>query len=181
MKRILCKHGLLSAVVVFVMAAILPVAVAAQPASAEENRAAVQTRLADAKLRACQKRQTAITNIMMRIAHRGQKQLDLFSTIAERTETFYTNKGKTLSDYDALVADVAAKKAAAQTMVDTIKSTSTTFDCSGDDPKGFVNAFLESLKNEITALKDYKTSVKNLIVGVKSVQGTTSSENGGQQ
>src|SRR6185369_3265620 len=105
-----------------------------------------------------------------RIATRGQKQLDLFSTIAERTETFYTNKGKTLSNYDALVADVNAKKAAAQTTVDATKTAVTVFKCDGTDPKGAAASFKDALKNEIDALKAYKTAVKNLIVGVKSVQ-----------
>ena len=133
------------------------------------------TKLAAAKLKACQKRETAINNVMSRIADRGQKQLDLFTTIATKTETFYTDKGKTLTNYDALLADVTGKQAAAQTAVDAVKASSVTFKCDGTDPKGAVSSFKEALKSEISALKDYKTSVKNLIVGVKSVQGVTTS------
>lgn len=132
-----------------------------------------QAHLAAAQLKSCQNRQKAITNIMARISDRGQKQLTLFGTIATRVETFYTNKGKTLSNYDTLVADVNTKQAAAQTTIDTIKTDSTGFSCDGTDPKGFVGTFKDSLKSEISALQDYRTSVKNLIVGVKSVQGTT--------
>ncbi len=142
---------------------------------ATDKKAAAQTKLADAKLKACQNREKAINNIMSRIADRGQKQLDLFNSIATKTETFYTDKGKTLSNYDALVADVTAKKAAAQTAVDAVKAKSSTFSCDGSDPKGTAAVFKDSLKGEISVLKDYKTSVKNLIVGVKSVQGTTTS------
>ena len=133
------------------------------------------TKLAGAELKACQNREKAINNILARISDRGQKQLDLFTTIATRTETFYTDKGKTLSNYNALVADVTAKKAAAQTEVDTIKADSITFKCDGTDPKGAVSSFKDALKSEIAALQAYRTSVKNLIVGVKSVQGTTTS------
>lgn len=134
-----------------------------------------QAHLAAAQLKSCQNRQKAITNIMARISDRGQKQLTLFGTIATRVETFYTDKGKTLNNYDTLVADVNAKQAAAQTTVGTIKSDSTGFSCDGTDPKGFVSTFKDSLKSEISALQDYRTSVKNLTVGVKSVQGTTTS------
>jgi hypothetical protein len=145
---------------------------------ATEKKAAAQTKLADAKLKACQNRERAIDNLMGRIADRGQKQLDLFSSIATKTETFYTEKGKTLSNYETLVSDVSAKKDAAQTAVDTVKANSVTFKCDGSDPKGMATTFKDSLKTEIAALKDYKTSVKNLIVGVKSVQSaTTSTEN----
>lgn len=137
---------------------------------ASQNQGA--TRLADAKLKACQNREKAITNIMSRIADRGQKQFTLFGTIADRTEAFYADKGNTLSNYDALVVDVNAKAIAAQAVLDTLKTNSTNFSCDGTDPKGFVDSFKSDLKAEISALQDYRTSVKNLIVGVKSVQGT---------
>jgi phosphotransferase system HPr-like phosphotransfer protein len=142
---------------------------------AADRKASAQTKLADAKLKACQKREKAINNIMSRVSDRGHKQLALFTSIATKTEAFYADKGKTLSDYDALVSDVTAKKAAAQTAVDAVKGESVTFKCDGTDPKGAAASFKEALKSEITALKDYKTSVKNLIVGVKSVQGATTS------
>jgi len=140
--------------------------------SAKEN---ANTRLTDTKLKMCQAHEKDITKIMGNLADRGQKQLTLFSTIAERTEKFYTEKGKTLSNYDTLVADVNAKKTAAQTAIDTVKSTTVEFKCDGTDPKGVASSFKTALKAEIAALKAYKTSVKNLIVGVKSVQSTTTS------
>ncbi len=146
-----------------------------QPAQATDAKANGQAHLAAAQLKACQNREKAITNIMSRVSDRGQKQLDLFTSIATKTETFYTDKGKTLSNYDALVSDVTAKQATAQTAVTAVTTDSTTFNCDGTDPKGVATTFKDALKSEITALKDYKTSVKNLIVGVKSVQGTTTS------
>jgi len=142
------------------------------------------TRLEAAKLKACQNREKAINNIMARMAERGSKQLGVLNKIAERTMAFYVDKGKTLSNYEALVAAVNDKKAAAQAAVDDLKASSVGFKCDGSDPKGAAQSFKDKLKAEIAALKDYKTAVKNLIVGVKSVQGTTSSSDnsqGGQQ
>jgi hypothetical protein len=134
-----------------------------------------QAHLVAAQLKSCQNRQKAITNIMARISDRGQKQLTLFGTIATRVEAFYTDKGKTLSNYDALVADVNAKAATAQIAVNATNSAGSGFSCDGTNPKGFVSLFQASLKSEISALQDYRTSVKNLTVGVKSVQGTVTS------
>lgn len=198
MKRATLKRSLFVGLAVLGLASTIPVLAQAIPAHAQEvqtnaeerkaeaqknaetRKAAAQTRLADAKLKACQNREKTVTNIMARLGERGQKQIDLFSTIADRTETFYTNKGKVLTNYDALVADVATKKAAAQATVDTVKSTSVEFKCDGADPKGVAATFKANLKAEIEAIKAYKTSMKNLIVGVKSAQGTTSSaDNGG--
>lgn len=184
---IIRKIGIVSASVLTLAltgAPALAVGVANEHASAQAASAGSQsdtagsqagTKLADAKLKACQNREKAINNILARIADRGQKQLDLFTTIATRTETFYTTKGKTLSNYDALVADVTAKQTAAQTTVTSIKSDSVSFKCDGTDPKGAITSFKTDLTSEISALKDYRTSVKNLIVGVKSVQSTTTS------
>ncbi|HET9722048.1 MAG TPA: hypothetical protein VFP32_03405 [Candidatus Saccharimonadales bacterium] len=138
------------------------------------------TKLTDAKLRACQNRQTAVNNIMSRIADRGQKQLNLFTTIAGRVETFYTTKQLSLGNYNALVSDVNSQKAAATTAVNTIQSDKVSFKCDGTDPHGAAQTFKNDLKSEISALQAYRTSVKNLIVGVKSVADTTSTQ-GGQQ
>jgi len=200
MRRFTIKHGLLVVVALFAISIAAPVGAGAVPARAQdaqnaaqerkdtaqanaaEKKEAAQTRLADTKLKSCEKRQKTIQNIMARIADRGTKQLDVFNKISERTQAFYVDKGKTLSNYDALLAEVTTKKAAAEAAVTTIKNSSVEFSCDGENPKGVVDGFKESLKAEIAALKDYKTAVKNLIVGVKSVQGTTSSsENGANE
>ena len=135
----------------------------------------IKTRLEGEKLKSCQNREKTITTIMSRIADRGQKQFDLFTTIADKTETFYKEKGNTVATYDTLTADLAAKKATAQATIDTVNANKATFKCDETNPRGIVSSFKESLKAEISALKEYRTAVKNLIVGVKSAQGTTAS------
>lgn len=144
-----------------------------------------QDRKDAAKAKQCARRQTVVNSITARIAARSQKQLDLFTTIATRVETFYTKSGKTLSNYDQLVAAVNTARTTAQQTVGTIKATTITLKCDGTDPNGAGASFKTALKSEIQALKAYRTAVKNLTVGVKSVQGTTSSGDtsnaGGQQ
>ena len=181
MKRIIIRNTVVAAIAVLSLSFVVAGPVAnAQNARAEEaqttaaeKKAAAQTRLADAKLKACQNRETAITNIMARMSDRGQKQIDLFTTITERVETFYTDKGKTLATYDSLVTPVTGAKTNTQTAVDATKAASMGFSCDSDNPKGFVDSFKVALKTQIDALNTYKTAVKNLIVGVKSVQSTT--------
>jgi hypothetical protein len=148
-----------------------PTDAGSQSATNASSRGA--TRLADAQLKSCQNREKAITNIMTRILDRGQKQASLFGTIASRTEAFYVKSGKTLSTYDALVADVNLKATTAQTALTTTTTDSTGFSCTGTDPKGFITTFKDSLKTEISVVQAYRTSVKNLIVGVKSIDSPT--------
>jgi hypothetical protein len=133
----------------------------------------VKAKLAADKLGICQKRETEITNIMARMGDRGQKQLDLFAGIATRAENFYTEKGKTLSNYDLPVTDVNNKEATAQLAVNAVKVATPSFKCDGDNPKATATSFKNIVKIQIDALNAYKQSVKNLIVGIKSVQSTT--------
>lgn len=153
----------------------------AEQAKADEKREVTRPKLADVKLKVCQKREKTIDNIMSRMGDRGVKQLDVFTKIADRTEVFYKKSGKVLDNYAALVAEVDATKAAAQAAVTAAQSTTVSFKCDGTDPKGVADSFKTSLEAQNQALKAYKTAVKNLIVGVKSVQGTTSSTEGSQQ
>jgi hypothetical protein len=133
----------------------------------QQNRGA---RLDAAKLRVCQNREKNIKGIMTRSVDRVTKQVTLFDKIAERTKAFYVDKGNVLTNYDELVAAADAAKAEATASLDDVKD-STTFTCSGEDPKGAAGTFKTEMKELIADLKAYRTAVKNLIVGVKSVQG----------
>lgn len=121
------------------------------------------------KLKLCEKHLTNINGTMGRLGERGQKQLDTFTTIATRVEAFYTKSGKTLDNYDALVAAVNAQKVVAQAAVDAVKADRANFKCDGTNPAGTAQTFKTDLQTEIQALKDYRTTIKNLITGVKSV------------
>ena len=141
----------------------------------QEHREVTATRLSEAKQRVCQNHKTTIANSMTRVSERAQKRVGVIEQITERAKAFYAQKGKTLSNYDALVAEVATKKADAQAAVESLKATAPTFDCSGDNPKGVVASFKERVQAVNKAFHAYRQAVKDLIVGIKSVQGTTSS------
>jgi hypothetical protein len=143
----------------------------------EERQENKQQRLEANKLRVCEQRKTKITAIMNRAVVRAERQLELFTTIAERVKNFYEEKGRTIANYDELVAAVDAAKADAEANLEVLKGLEP-FDCNAEDPKGNVEAFKLALKSINEDLKAYRTSVKNLIVGVKSAQSQTT---GGDQ
>ena len=134
-------------------------------AKMEEHKA----KLADNKLEVCKKHEAAINKNIQGTSDRRTKQLEFLNTVSERIQTFYTDKNLSLANYDALVADVNAKKAAAEQAIDTLKVTTVEFKCDGSDPKGVGEANKAARQPVIDALKAYKQSVKNLITGVKSV------------
>lgn len=135
--------------------------------------AEAQHRLQTAKLKACQNREKAINTRLQNIANRGDRQLKVFDTIATRVEKFADDKNAKPANYNDLTSQIDSQKAAAQAAVEKIKAESVSFKCDGTDPKGALQTFKTDLKAEISALKSYRTSVKNLIVGVKTALNTT--------
>ncbi|MDB5161385.1 MAG: hypothetical protein JWO96_765 [Candidatus Saccharibacteria bacterium] len=138
--------------------------------STQSKAQELNTKLDSNHLKNCKEREGDINSRLQRIAKRSQNQLDLFATIATRTETFYTDHKLSLSNYDTLVGAVNTQKAAAQAAVNQVKSDSVGFKCDGTDPKGALSTFKTDLKSETTALKNYRTAVKNLITGVRSAR-----------
>ena len=143
--------------------------------------AQAQTRLTDAKLKACQARENAITKRMTRLTELVMTIEGQFDAITQRTEEYYTSKvvpsGKIVANYDTLVADIQTKKTTVQTALTATQTNSTGFSCDGNDPKGLLTQFRTDMQTVRKALQDYRTSIKNLIVAVRSVIGTTEEAN----
>jgi ABC-type transporter Mla subunit MlaD len=149
----------------------------------EQARQQAQTRLTEAKLRACQAREDAIKKRASRLTQLATNMEGKFDKHAQRVEDYYTSKvvpsGKTVTNYDSLIADIDAKKAAVAAALSTAQNDADNFSCTGDDPKGQLTQFRKDMQAVKKALKDYRTSIKNLIVAVRLVTGTMERENKG--
>ena len=125
------------------------------------------------KLKVCQTKEKVIKNRLESLTRLVTNQQTKFDKIATRVENFYTAKvlptGKTLANYDALAADIDAKKAAVDSNLATAKTNADSFACGADDPKGALSGFREDMQSVKSALKEYRTSIKNLIVAVKGL------------
>lgn len=125
--------------------------------------------------KSCEARQASVVRIATRAVTRGNNIITVFTKITTQTEEFYTAKGNALSNYDTLVADVAAKKAAAQTAIATVQNLSAPT-CPIADSKTAFAPYKDAIAAEIDALKAYKTSVQHLVEGVASVQPDDATE-----
>lgn len=134
---------------------------------AASNQPTAASKAAAGQLKACQNRQAAIVAIEGRVVARGQNQLNLFTTIAQRVEAFAAAKQVKVSDYSQQLATLTADQTKASNDLAAMK-TNANFDCTSPDPKAIVNAFQTYLKQEISDLQTYRTDVKNLIVAVKT-------------
>lgn len=101
-----------------------------------------------------------------------QTRLDKIATLVE---TYYTAKmvpaGKTVGNYDALVADVNAKKAALIPLVTKVQSDSTVLTCDNDAAKTQFQTFRTDAAALIASFKAYRLSVITLIKAVISANG----------
>lgn len=140
-------------------------------AEAEDRKAARQGKLEGRKLEVCKRREAKVNELMGRISARGEKYASLIATMTERVEAYKESKDLTVANYDALLAEVETKKAAAVAAVEAVKSAQAEFKCDGSDPKGSAAIFKELMKAQNEALKSYKESVVKLLVAVKQSQG----------
>lgn len=129
----------------------------------------------EAKLRACQARESAIKKRMESLIKLVANMESKFDSIATRVQTFYTTKvvpsGKTLPNYDDLVLDIATKKTAVTNALNKAQTDVNSFNCTTGDPKAIFNQFRLDMQDVKKALKDYRTSIRNLIVAVHSLGG----------
>lgn len=153
-------------------------AMSARAEQATQHKAEAKERIAakldEIKQKVCQKRQASIKKTADKMHSRGDVQFRVFSKIAERTQQFYKDKGRTIATYDSLVQAVNDRKADAQKAISEAAASVGSFSCTADNAATFKDEFKASLQKEIAALKAYRTAVKDLIVAVKSAQGQTS-------
>lgn len=127
------------------------------------------------KIRACQAKENAIKNRISHLTALVTTMESKFDSIATRVKDHYTNKvvpsGKTVANYDDLVADIQTKKDAVDTALKTAQADVDSFSCTSTNPKDQLTQFRTDMKNVKKALKEYRTSIKNLIVAVRSVTG----------
>lgn len=141
---------------------------------AEERRAKLDAN----KLEACKKKEASINSAMKKITEQRAKQADVFNKIADRTMAFYDEKNLTVANYDTLVKSVTDKRAAVDAEIANIKKSTIDFKCDSTDPLKVSDTFKSAREGLMTAMKDYKTSVKDLIVAVKQAAEKTDSTGG---
>jgi hypothetical protein len=151
------------------------------------NVVSPQVRLTAGLLQACQAHEKVITTRLNSLMRMATDMLATFTKIADRVETYYTGTvvpgGKTVDTYDALVADIQTKKTQVETDLTTAQNDANNFVCTGIDPKGHLNQFRIDMQEVKKSLKDFRTSIKNLIVAVHGVvgEGPTVTPTGAQQ
>lgn len=129
----------------------------------------------NAKLKACQAKEGVIKNRLDSLTRLVENQETKFSSIAARVENHYTTKlvpkGEVLSNYLVLLADIMAKKTAVDQDLATAKTDAANFSCT-NSPKVQLNTFRTDMQTVKSALKAYRTSIRNLIVALMTLKSS---------
>lgn len=131
----------------------------------EAKRVAKEAKLDEKRLATCEKRAGKINATIARSVEQSERHLSVFQKIAERTQAFYENKGYEAANYDELVESVTEKEIEALAAIEAAGEV--TFDCEETDVENVGANVKDLMRAQKTALKEYRTAIKDLIVGVK--------------
>ncbi len=141
-----------------------------------EKQAERVAKLADAKLKACQNREAAMQKRSTQLVKMTTNMETKFTAIMKRVTDYYTGtlvpNGKTVANYDTLVANVTTQKAAVNAALKTAETAASAFSCTSDDPKGQLTSFRESMQQVKSELKKLREEIQKLIRAIKAVAAT---------
>lgn len=126
-------------------------------------------KLESKKLAVCEKRQERINKLFENATEHNKKQLAVFQKIEEKVKAFYVSKNITVDGYADAVENADEKEALAVAAIEA--STETQFICSATDANKPGAEVKEVMQARHTALKDYRTAIKDLILVVKKHNG----------
>jgi hypothetical protein len=109
----------------------------------------------------------------------ARNMLTKFDSILSSVKNYYTGivvpSGKTVPNYQQLIADTDAKKAAVEEALSKATSDLGSLSCENDNPKEAVMTFNNNMRAVKTALANYRTSIKNVIRAVHGFKRPTGS------
>lgn len=135
----------------------------------QENK---QNKLNEGRIRSCQAKEKSITNRLWNLMQLSENMELKFNLIAGRVKDYYTEKlipeGKAISNYNELLTQIDNKRANIQIALTDAQQNASKFNCTTGDPKVQLAQYRQDMQEVNGALKEYRTSIRNLIVAVHS-------------
>lgn len=106
-----------------------------------------------------------------------QKRAESIDTLVQRIQQFVSEKNLTVGNYTTLLTAIDTQKTLAKTIAVSAKENASGFDCSSStSAKESLTSFSDVVKQEVDAIKAYKSAVLDLISAVKAAAGVTTTE-----
>ena len=137
-----------------------------------KGRDKMKDRLSEVKLKVCEKKEASIQKRSTSLAGRADKIQAKIDNAVEKVDTYYvgvlTPKGVEIENYSDLLANIEENRVAAASALGLAENNAENFNCEGVDPKSHLGEFKDDMRTAIATLKNYKKSVVNLIVAVRT-------------
>lgn len=141
----------------------------------EARKLEITTKLDAARKERCEAREERINKIIGKAAEQSTKQLDVFRKIEDKVVAFYADKQLSADNYDALLTAANEKEAAVQVAIESTEVI--LLDCEAEGAARELGTLARSsVKTLHEALKEYRTAIKDLIVGVKQANDAANAE-----
>lgn len=137
-----------------------------------ENRV---TKLETNRLQICQNHQQKINDIFSKATEQNKKQSAVFQDIQTKVEKFYTDNNLSSADYAGAVAKADSLEVEVAAAIEV--STETTFDCATADGTNPGQVIKNTMEARHSVLKEYRTSIKDLIIIVKKTNNEKNAVN----
>lgn len=126
----------------------------------EEKRKEIRKKL-------CEKVGERTKKHYQQIRERAKKINERISSRVERAKAFVAKNNLTVENYEALLADIEAKKQAAIAAAQAIPESAAKFDCESDNAKTVATEVKAKIEAYKAAAKDYRAAVKTFLQAVK--------------
>lgn len=143
----------------------------------EEIKSNASEKTAEVREKACSARKNAFQKRMENAVAQAEKHKAVFDKIFTRVQDFKESNAVSVESYESLVAAANAAGVKVDDAIAALQSLNTDVDCTDPDAAATaLSAFKETVTEAKTALKDYRTSIKNVLVAVKASVPSDDSE-----
>gem|GEM_PF-5632995 len=136
-------------------------------AEAKTEAAAQKTTRQENFKKVCEARRQGLKQRLETIARHPRRDAKTLQTITDRVDAFVVAKKVPLADYEALKTSLTLQQQKVQETQAATDAAIAAFSCETGSAKDSLAAIKIALQHEITALKSYKTSVKDFIAAAK--------------
>lgn len=134
----------------------------------------------EARQKVCENHQKTINNKLQAFNKHADTYLDRLNSAFTKLQAYHDNSKVAVANYDELVAAATAQQTAATNAVTALGSLGTTIDCSVNDPAASLATVKEGAASTRDSLKEYRTSLKALVVALMQANKTTTTTTDGE-
>lgn len=138
-----------------------------------KERASNGERSQEARAAACERLKGALNKKIDKYVANSDKYLGVVNNLFDRVQSFYDEGKLTAPNYDELVATAEAAKVEATASLVTLSELDFELNCDDPDVAGSIASFREAASQTRVLLREYSSSVKDIISALQSVNSNT--------